>query len=112
VIDQFLLCDHLTRTFGKEYQEVQGPAAKGQFHTVASKQPFANRKFERTELQISMNTVSHGSQHGLGAPFRVAQPSAQNPSASLIDVFLLRLSARSLAQRDQHAATGRWDAYS
>src|SRR5258706_16429546 len=52
-----------------------------------------------------MNTIiSHGSQHRLGAPFRVAQSSVQNPSASLLDVFLLRLSARSLAQRGQHTA--------
>src|SRR5712671_4913903 len=37
MIDQLLLCDHLTRTLGKADQDVEGPAAKGQHHTVAPK---------------------------------------------------------------------------
>jgi hypothetical protein len=56
VIDQFLLCDHLTWTLGKVDQDVQGPAAKGQRHTLAPQQPFANRQFERAKLQISVKT--------------------------------------------------------
>src|SRR5258706_3495110 len=39
VIDEFLLCDHLTRTLAKVDQDVEGPAAKGQRHTVAPKHP-------------------------------------------------------------------------
>src|ERR1700692_1591660 len=100
VIDEVLLCDHLTRTLGKVDQDVEGPAAKGQHHTVAPKTPLAARSLKGAKLQISMNViVSHGSWHGLSVPFRVAQSSAQNPSASLIDVCLLRISARILAQK-------------
>src|SRR6266852_6730373 len=39
VIDQFLLCDHLTWAVGKVDQEVQGPATKGQHHTLAPQHP-------------------------------------------------------------------------
>src|ERR1700722_4191164 len=64
-IDQLLLCDHLTRPLGKVDQDVEGPAAKGQHHTVAPKHPLPARKLKGPKLQISMNlTVSHGSRHG------------------------------------------------
>src|SRR5882757_3216313 len=113
MIDQLLLRDDLTWAVGKVDQDVEGPAAKGQHHTVAPKHPLPARKLEGAKLQIFLNViVNHGSWHKLNVPFRVAQSSAQNPSASLIDVCLLRLSAHSLAQRDQHAATGMRDAYS
>src|ERR1700681_731804 len=62
VIDEVLLCDHLTRTLGKVDQDVEGRAAKGQHHTVAPKHPLAARKLKGAKLQISMNViVSHGS---------------------------------------------------
>src|SRR5882757_8930819 len=61
VVDQLLLCDHLTWTLGKVDQDVERPAAKGQHHTLAPQQPFANRKFERAELQLSISSsVRHG----------------------------------------------------
>src|SRR5712672_2923869 len=39
VIDEFLLGDHLTRPAGKIDQDVEGPATKGQHHTVAPEHP-------------------------------------------------------------------------
>ena len=69
VIDEFLLCDHLTRTPGKVDQDIERPAAKGQCHTVAPEQPFANRKFERAELQLS---ISSRARHGFKLSMRFA----------------------------------------
>src|SRR5258708_5587385 len=68
VIDELLLCDHLTRTLGKINQDVESPAAKGQHHTLAPQQPFANRKFERAELQLS---ISSSARHGFKAQYQV-----------------------------------------
>src|SRR5712675_3341188 len=60
VVDQLLLCDHLTWTLGKVDQDVERPAAKGQHHTLAPQQPLPARKFEGAKLQISINViVSH-----------------------------------------------------
>src|SRR5216684_8798350 len=39
VIDELLLRDDLARTLGKVDQDVQGPAAKGQHHTLAPQHP-------------------------------------------------------------------------
>src|SRR5467141_2842075 len=39
VIDEFLLRDDLTRTLGKVDQDVEGPATKGQHHTLAPQHP-------------------------------------------------------------------------
>ncbi len=67
VIHQLLLRDDLTWAVGKVDQEVQGPATKGQHHTVAPKHPLPARKLKGAKLQISMNViVSHGSWHGPG----------------------------------------------
>src|SRR6266850_4852935 len=55
VIDQFLLCDHLTWAVGKIDQNVQPPIAEGTHLTVAPEHPFANRKFESAETQRPMN---------------------------------------------------------
>src|SRR5258706_15948263 len=55
VIDELLLCDHLTRTLGKIDQNIQRPTPEGKHLTVAPEHPLANRKFERTELQLPMN---------------------------------------------------------
>src|SRR5467141_3682346 len=55
VIDEFLLGDHLTRPAGKIDQDVEGPATKGQHHTVAPEHPLANRKFKRAEPQLPGN---------------------------------------------------------
>ena len=68
VVDQLLLCDHLTRTRGKVDQEVERPAAKGQPHTLAPQQPFANRKFKRAELQLS---TSSSARHGFKAQHEI-----------------------------------------
>ena len=57
-----------TWTPGEVDQDVQGPAAKGQHHTLAPQQPFANRKFERAELQLS---ISSSARHGFKAPYEV-----------------------------------------
>jgi hypothetical protein len=66
VIHEFLLCDHLTRTLGKVDQDVERPAAKGQYRTVAPKHPLPARKLEGAKLQISMNIAdSHGSWPGV-----------------------------------------------
>ena len=55
MIHQLLLCDHHTRTLDKVEQDVERPAAKGQYHTIAPKYSLANRKFERTESQLPVN---------------------------------------------------------
>ena len=55
VVDQLLLRDYLAWTLGKVNEDVEGPVAKGKHNTVAPERPFANRKFERTELQLPMN---------------------------------------------------------
>src|SRR5258708_26727434 len=71
-VDQLLLCDHLTRTLGKVDQEVERPAAKAQPHTLAPHR-FANRKFERAELQLSISSrARHGfkAQHEIRAHLR------------------------------------------
>src|SRR5258706_3603296 len=61
VIDELLLRDELTWALGKINQDVESPAAKGQHHTLAPQQPFANRKFESAELQLSISSrVRHG----------------------------------------------------
>src|SRR5260370_11898870 len=61
VIDELLLRDELTWALGKINQDVESPPAKGQHHTLAPQQPFANRKFERAELQLSISSrVRHG----------------------------------------------------
>src|SRR3984893_506932 len=66
VIDEVLLCDHLTRTLGKVDQDVERPAAKGQHHTLAPKRPLPARKLEGAKLQISLNMiVSQGSWPGV-----------------------------------------------
>src|SRR6266852_1131267 len=57
VIDQFLLCDHLTRSPGKVDQNVQGPAAKGQHHAVAPQHPLPARKLKGAKLQISLSII-------------------------------------------------------
>jgi hypothetical protein len=66
MIDELLLCDHLTRTLGKVDQDVEGPAAKGQHHTVAPKHPLANRKFKRAESQLPVN---YGAMHVSAKPW-------------------------------------------
>src|SRR5258705_12743176 len=53
---------------GKVAQDVEGPVAKAQRHAVAPQQPFANRKFERAELQLS---ISSSARHGFKAPYEV-----------------------------------------
>src|SRR5258705_2530792 len=55
VIDQFLLCDHLTWAVGKIYQNIQRPIPERNHLTVAPEHPLANRKFERAEPQLPMN---------------------------------------------------------
>src|SRR5882724_8100202 len=78
VIDQLLLCDHLTWTPGKVDQNVQGPAAKGQHLALTPQHPLPARKLKGAKLQISLGIiVNHGSWHGLrlglgfGLPVRV-----------------------------------------
>jgi hypothetical protein len=56
VIDELLLRDELTWALGKIIQDVESPAAKVQRHTLAPQQPFANRKFERAKLQLSISS--------------------------------------------------------
>src|SRR5258705_7634060 len=56
VDDQFLLCDHLTWAVGKIYQNIQRPIPEGHQLTVAPEHLLANRKFERSEPHIPMNT--------------------------------------------------------
>jgi hypothetical protein len=58
VIDQFLLCDHLTRAVGKIDQDIQRPTAEGKHLTVAPEYPLADREFERAELQLPMNCAA------------------------------------------------------
>src|SRR5258708_28932732 len=60
VIDEFLLCDHLTRTLGKIDQNIQRPTPEGKHLTVAPEHPLANRKFERAKPQLRMN---YGARH-------------------------------------------------
>jgi len=55
VIDEFLLCDHLTRAVGKIDQDIQRPVPEGKHLTVAPEYPLANRKFERIEPQLPMD---------------------------------------------------------
>jgi hypothetical protein len=66
VIDELLLRDDLTRALGKINQDVESPAAKGQHYTLAPQQPFANRKFERAEFQLS---ISDRARHGFRAQY-------------------------------------------
>jgi hypothetical protein len=68
VIDELLLRDELTWALGKINQDVEGPAAKGQHHTLAPQQPFANRKFESAELQFS---ISSRARHGFKAQHEI-----------------------------------------
>src|SRR5207247_2556667 len=78
VIDQFPLCDHLTRTPGKVNQNVQGPAAEGQHLTFAPQLPFPARKLKRAKLQISFSfIVDHGSWPGPGWLIRVFNYSCE-----------------------------------
>src|SRR5258707_7877742 len=73
VIDQLLLCDHLARTLGKVDQEVQGPATKGQHHTLTPQHPLPARKLKGAKLQISLSIiVNHGSWPGPGLLVRVS----------------------------------------
>src|SRR5712675_2870370 len=66
VIDQFLLCDHLTWAVGKIDQNVQRPIAEGKHLTVAPKHPLPARKLKGAKLQISMSViVGHGSWPGV-----------------------------------------------
>ncbi len=55
VVDQLLLCDHLTRTLGKVDQNIQCPIPKRKHLTVAPEHPLANRKFERVKPQLPVN---------------------------------------------------------
>ena len=43
VINEFLLCDDLTRTLGKIDQDVERPAAKGKYDTVAPQHPLRSK---------------------------------------------------------------------
>src|ERR1700730_5123309 len=96
VIDELLLRDHLTRAVGKIDQDVEGPAAKGQHHTVAPQHPLPARKLKGAKLQISIETVSHGSQHGFACAFPGCSIIRAKPKrAFLIDISLLRVSAGS-----------------
>jgi hypothetical protein len=54
-IDEFLLRDHLTLAVGKIDQNIQRPIPEAKHLTAAPEHPLANRKFERTETQLSMN---------------------------------------------------------
>src|SRR5882672_2605371 len=65
VIHQLLLCDHFTWALGKVDQDVERPAAEGQYHTVAPEHPLLRQKLEGAKLQTSFNIiVSHGSWPG------------------------------------------------
>src|SRR6266566_6148821 len=67
VIDQFLLCNHLTRAPGKVDQNVEGPAAKRQHLTLPPQHPFLARELKRAELQVySSFIVNHDSWPGPG----------------------------------------------
>src|SRR3984893_7178333 len=55
VIEELLLRDDLTRAVGKIDQNIQRPTTEGKHLTVAPEHSLANRKFERTELQLPMN---------------------------------------------------------
>jgi len=108
VIDELLLRDDLTRAVGKIDQNIQRPTAEGKHLTVAPEYPLANRKLERAELQISMNTiVSHGSWPGLSLLFWMFNYPYQTQACGPDRHELASaLSVRSIAQKNQHAATG------
>src|ERR1700733_12493616 len=56
-IDEFLLCDHLTRAVGKIDQDIQRPTAEGKHLPVAPECPLPARKLEGAKLQVSMNAI-------------------------------------------------------
>src|SRR5260221_8012094 len=60
VVDQLLLCDHLTRTLGKVDQNIQCPIPKRKHLTVPPEHSLAIRKFERAKPQLPMN---YGARH-------------------------------------------------
>src|ERR1700722_2905250 len=55
VTDDILLRDDLTRAVGEIDQNIQRPPPQRKHLTVAPEHPLANRKFERTELQLPIN---------------------------------------------------------
>src|ERR1700754_4223849 len=55
VVDQLLLCDHLTRTVGEVDQNIQCTIPERKHLTLAPEHPLANRKFERAKPQLPMN---------------------------------------------------------
>ena len=63
VIDQFLLCYELAGTLDEIDQNIERPPAKRKRDLVAPKHSLADRKLERAKTQISVKTVSHGSQY-------------------------------------------------
>jgi hypothetical protein len=70
VTDELLARNELTWALGKINQDGESPAAKGHQYTLAPQRPFANRKFERAEVQLSISSrARHGfkTQHGIRA---------------------------------------------
>jgi hypothetical protein len=79
VIDELLLRDDLTRAVDKIDQNIQRSTVEGKHLAVASEHPLANRKFERTELQLPMNySARHVSAKMRGFP-RMPTVGRQTP---------------------------------
>jgi len=78
-IDELLLRDDLTRAVDKIDQNIQRSTVEGKHLAVASEHPLANRKFERTELQLPMNySARHVSAKMRGFP-RMPTVGRQTP---------------------------------
>src|SRR5713226_4229501 len=81
VIDELLLRDDLTWAVGQRDQNVQRPTAEGKHLTVAPEHPFANRQFERTELQLPMN---RGARHVSAQTTDFARPVCRRSANATI----------------------------
>src|SRR5216683_3655692 len=81
VIDELLLRDDLTRAVGKIDQNIQRPTAEGKHLTVAPEHPLANRKVERTELQLPMN---RGARHVSAQTTDFARPVCRRSANATI----------------------------
>src|SRR5216683_1799666 len=81
VIDELLLRDDLTRAIGKIDQNIQRPTAEGKHLTVAPEHPLADRKVERTELQLPMN---RGARHVSAQTTDFARPVCRRSANATI----------------------------
>jgi hypothetical protein len=79
MIDELLLCDHLTWAVGKIGQNIQRPIPEGKHLTVAPKHPLANRKFKRAESQLPVN---YGAMHVSAKRWISPAPYAYRRSAN------------------------------